>query len=110
MGKRISKVTVIMEIEVEKLDLFMNNVPSGVIEFSKETGANILKTTVSEGDKIREYKKQIDRKEKKLAKAKKLLKKWVYLFEPKLKDFPKPPIQIETEQFLKEKSNGKERT
>lgn len=93
-----SKVTVIMEIEVEEFDLFMNDFPSGVIEFSKETGANILKTTVSEGCKIREYKKQIDRKERKLARAKKLLEKWLFFngFNSELKK--------ETEDFLGKKT------
>lgn len=37
-----------------------------------------------------------------LDKAKSLLAKWVELYKPKLKDFPKPPIQVDTEQFLKE--------
>jgi hypothetical protein len=35
-----------------------------------------------------------------LTKAKELLAKWVELFKPKLDDFPKPPIQVYTEQFL----------
>jgi hypothetical protein len=35
-----------------------------------------------------------------LTKAKELLAKWVELFKPKLDDFPKPPIQVDTEQFL----------
>ena len=93
-----TKVTVIMEIEVEEFDLFMNDIPSGVIEFSKETGANILKTTVSEGYKIREYKKQIDQKERKLARAKKLLEKWLFFngFNSALKK--------ETEDFLGKKT------
>lgn len=87
-----------MEIEVEELDLFMNNIPSGMIEFSKETDANILKTTVSEGDKIMEYKKQIARKEKKLSRAKKLLEKWLFFngFNSALKK--------ETEDFLGKKT------
>lgn len=37
-----------------------------------------------------------------LTKAKELLAKWVELFKPKLDDFPKPPIQVDTEQFLEE--------
>ena len=41
-------------------------------------------------------------REKQLEKAKELLKKWVSLYSPKLKDFPKPPIQEETENFLQE--------
>ena len=47
------------------------------------------------------YRKSADQ----LTKAKKLLKKWVYLFSPKLDDFPKPPIQEETEAFLEEEKN-----
>ena len=40
--------------------------------------------------------------QKRLIKAKALLAKWVELYKPKLEDFPKPPIQVDTEQFLKE--------
>lgn len=40
--------------------------------------------------------------QKQLSKAKALLAKWVDLYKPKLEDFPKPPIQVDTEQFLKE--------
>ena len=40
--------------------------------------------------------------DKKLAKAKELLAKWVELYKPKLEGFPKPPIQVDTEQFLSE--------
>lgn len=43
--------------------------------------------------------------QKQLHKAKELLAKWVELFKPKLEDFPKTPIQIATEQFLKELEN-----
>ena len=39
---------------------------------------------------------------KQLTEAKELLAKWVELYKPKLKDFPKPPIQVDTEAFLKE--------
>ena len=48
--------------------------------------------------KIREYKKQIDRKEKKLARAKKLLEKWLFfsVFNSALKK--------ETEDFLGKKA------
>lgn len=37
-----------------------------------------------------------------LAKAKELLAKWVELFKPKGGNIPSTPIQVETEQFLKE--------
>lgn len=37
-----------------------------------------------------------------LDKAKGLLAKWIELFKPKLEDFPKPPIQVDTEKFLEE--------
>lgn len=43
--------------------------------------------------------------QKQLSKAKALLSKWVELYKPKLEDFPKPPIQVDTEQFLKETEN-----
>ena len=37
-----------------------------------------------------------------LTKAKELLKRWVELSKPKLEGYPIPPIQEQTEQFLKE--------
>ena len=40
--------------------------------------------------------------QRQLTKAKDLLAKWVELYNPKLEGFPKPPIQVDTEQFLKE--------
>lgn len=40
--------------------------------------------------------------QKRLSKAKALLTKWVELYKPKLEGFPKPPIQVDTEQFLKD--------
>lgn len=43
-----AKVKVTMEIEVEELDLFMSSLQSGLIAFSKETGANVLKVEVKE--------------------------------------------------------------
>lgn len=45
-----TKVTVTMEIEVEELDLFLSSLQSGLIEFSKETKANILKAEIKEND------------------------------------------------------------
>lgn len=95
---KTSKVTVIMEVEVEDIEAFLTSSELGSIEFSKTTGANILKMTVSEGFKIREYKKQIDRKERKLARAKKLLEKWLFFngFDSALKR--------ETEDFLGKKT------
>lgn len=39
---------------------------------------------------------------KQLAKAKELLAKWVELFKPKGGNIPPTPIQVETEQFLRE--------
>lgn len=41
-------------------------------------------------------------KNQQLAKAKKLLTKWVELFKPKGGNIPPTPIQVETEQFLRE--------
>lgn len=43
-----TKVKVTMEIEVEELDLFMTSLQSGLIVFSEETKANILKVEVKE--------------------------------------------------------------
>lgn len=40
--------------------------------------------------------------EKQLTKAKELLTKWVELFKPKGGNIPPTPIQVDTEQFLKE--------
>ena len=37
-----------MEIEVKELDLFMTSLQSGLIAFSKETSANVLKVEVKE--------------------------------------------------------------
>ena len=41
-------------------------------------------------------------KNQQLAKAKKLLTKWVELFKPKGGNIPPTPIQVETEQFIRE--------
>ena len=41
-------------------------------------------------------------KAKQLEQAKKLLKKWVELYKPKVGNIPPTPIQVETEQFLSE--------
>lgn len=46
--------------------------------------------------------KRLIKKDKQLTKAKELLAKWVELYKPKLEGFPKPPIQVDTEQFLSE--------
>ena len=43
-----TKVTVIMEIEVEDLEAFLTSSELGSIEFSKVTGANILKMEIKE--------------------------------------------------------------
>lgn len=43
-----AKIEVTMEIEVEELDLFMSSLQSGLIAFSKETKANVLKVAVKE--------------------------------------------------------------
>ena len=55
---------------------------------------------------IQELKKELNNmlvsKNQQLAKAKKLLTKWVELFKPKGGNIPPTPIQIETEQFLRE--------
>lgn len=46
-----TKVTVTIEIEVEELDLFMSSLQSGLIAFSEETKANVLKAKVQEVEK-----------------------------------------------------------
>ena len=40
-----------------------------------------------------------------LTKAKEILKQWVELFKPKGGNIPPTPIQVDTEQFLKEVEN-----
>ena len=44
----MTKVKVTIEIEVEDLADFMSSLESGVVEFSKETKANVLKAKVQE--------------------------------------------------------------
>ena len=44
----MTKVKVTIEIEVEDLADFMTSLESGVVEFSKETKANVLKAKVQE--------------------------------------------------------------
>ncbi len=48
------------------------------------------------------YRHKDKREKSKLTKAKELLKKWVELFKPKVGNIPPTPIQVETEQFLKD--------
>lgn len=43
-----TKVTVTIEIEVEEFDLFMSSLQSGLVAFSEETKANVLKAKVQE--------------------------------------------------------------
>lgn len=43
-----TKITVTIEVEVEELDLFMSSLQSGLIAFSEETKANVLKVKVKE--------------------------------------------------------------
>lgn len=45
---------------------------------------------------------QLVSKNQQLTKAKSLLAKWVDLYNPKIEGFPKTPIQVDTEKFLKE--------
>ena len=44
----MTKVKVTIEIEVEDFADFMSSLQSGVVEFSKETKANVLKAKVQE--------------------------------------------------------------
>ena len=48
--KEVTKVKVTMEVEVitDEIDLFHTSLESAVIEFSKNTGANILKVEIKE--------------------------------------------------------------
>lgn len=43
-----TKVKVTMEVEVMTIDLFHTSLESAVIEFSKNTGANVLKVEIKE--------------------------------------------------------------
>lgn len=45
---QVTRATVKMEIEVEDLEAFLTSSELGVIEFSKVTGANILKMEIKE--------------------------------------------------------------
>lgn len=51
---------------------------------------------------IQNRKTRIKKLEKQLEQAKKLLAKWVELFKPKYDSILPPPIQVDTEKFLKE--------
>lgn len=51
---------------------------------------------------IQSRKTRIKKLEKQLDQAKKLLAKWVELFKPKCDSILPPPIQVDTEKFLKE--------
>lgn len=46
----VTKVKVTMEVEVmtDEIDLFHTSLESAVIEFSKNTGANVLKVEIKE--------------------------------------------------------------
>jgi len=46
--------------------------------------------------------KRLVKKDKQLKQAKELLAKWVELFKPKGGNIPPTPIQVETEQFIKD--------
>lgn len=48
------------------------------------------------------YRHKDKREKSKLSKAKELLAKWVELFKPKGGNIPPTPIQVDTEQFLKD--------
>ena len=47
----MTKAKVIIEVEVEELDLFLSSFESGLIAFSEETKANVLKAKVQEIEK-----------------------------------------------------------
>lgn len=48
--KEVTKVKITMEVEVmtDEIDLFHTSLESAVIEFSKNTGTNVLKVEVKE--------------------------------------------------------------
>lgn len=48
--KEVTKIKVTMEVEVmtDEIDLFHTSLENAVIEFSKNTGANVLKVKVVE--------------------------------------------------------------
>ena len=54
------------------------------------------------GDDLEKSYKENAKFKDQLTKAKELLAKWVELFKPKGGNIPPTPIQVETEQFLKE--------
>ena len=73
---------------------------------NKETLQNALKR-IEELDMKRKAERQIfqgivEKKNEQLTKAKDLLAKWVELYKPKIDTFLPTPIQVDTEQFLKE--------
>ena len=53
-------------------------------------------------EKYKSYKDENAALNEQLTKAKELLTKWVELFKPKGGNIPPTPIQVETEQFIRE--------
>ena len=53
-------------------------------------------------EKYKSYKDENASLNERLTKAKELLTKWVELFKPKGGNIPPTPIQVETEQFIRE--------
>ena len=53
-------------------------------------------------EKYKSYKDENAALNERLTKAKELLTKWVELFKPKGGNIPPTPIQVETEQFIRE--------
>ena len=64
--------------------------------------AEIEKPRRMTNKEIAELKKDLINSNERLIKAKNLLTKWVELFKPKGGNIPPTPIQVETEQFLRE--------
>jgi len=66
----------------------------------------VLSCSVGDWDELQEKYEEEQRKNnilsEQLTKAKELLAKWVELFKPKGGNIPPTPIQVETEQFLRE--------
>ena len=73
-------------------------------ELEKEN-AELKKVKQVKIEVTRDYKKlakDLQEQGNQLTKAKELLAKWVELFKPKVGNIPPTPIQVATEQFLKE--------
>ena len=67
-----------------------------------ELEAQNIKDCENFNKKMKEIKEQWNKEHCQLSKARELLKQWVELFKPKGGNIPPTPVQVDTEQFLKE--------